>query len=49
MDKIKVMVGTELNIMQESVPDVIPPDACHLGWRESLTLFAKRVETKIPK
>ena len=40
--------GTELDITQEGVPDVIPPDACYLGWQESLTLLAKLVEAEIP-
>ena len=44
----KVMVGTELHIVQEGVPDVIPPDACTLGWQESLALLAKLVEAEIP-
>src|ERR1035441_7539567 len=44
----KVSVGTELNIEQEGVPEVIPPDACYLGWQESLTLLAKLVEADIP-
>jgi uncharacterized protein YndB with AHSA1/START domain len=44
----KVSVGTELNIVQEGVPDVIPPEACYLGWQESLTLLAKLVEADIP-
>src|SRR6195256_3761561 len=39
----KVSVGTELNVVQEGVPDVIPPEACYLGWQESLTLLAKLV------
>jgi uncharacterized protein YndB with AHSA1/START domain len=43
-----VSVGTELNIVQEGVPDVIPPEACYLGWQESLTLLAKLVEAEIP-
>src|SRR4029453_6180681 len=37
----KVLVGTEVNITQEGVPDVIPAEACYLGWQESLTLLAK--------
>jgi hypothetical protein len=37
-----------LNIVQEGVPDVIPPEACHLGWQESLILLAKLVEAEIP-
>jgi uncharacterized protein YndB with AHSA1/START domain len=44
----KVSVGTELNITQEGIPDVIPPEACYLGWQESLTLLAKLVEAEIP-
>ena len=44
----KVSCGTELNIVQEGLPEVIPPEACCLGWQESLTLLAKLVEPKIP-
>ena len=44
----KVSVGTQLNIVQEGVPAVIPPEACYLGWQESLTLLAKLVEAEIP-
>ena len=44
----KVMVGTELNVVQEGVPDVIPPEACYLGWQESLVLLGKLVEAEIP-
>ena len=44
----KVLVGTEVNIVQEGIPDVIPPDACTLGWQESLALLAKLVEAEIP-
>jgi len=44
----KVPVGTEVNIVQEGVPDVIPPEACYLGWQESLILLAKLVEAEIP-
>jgi len=40
--------GTELNIAQEGVPAVIPPEACYLGWQESLALLAKFVEAEIP-
>jgi uncharacterized protein YndB with AHSA1/START domain len=43
----KVSTGTELNITQEGIPDVIPAEACYLGWQESLTLFAKLVEAEI--
>ena len=44
----KVSVGTQLNIVQEGVPAAIPPEACYLGWQESLTLLAKLVEAEIP-
>jgi len=44
----KVFCGTELNIVQEGLPDVIPPEACYLGWQESLTLLAQLVEAEIP-
>jgi uncharacterized protein YndB with AHSA1/START domain len=44
----KVSVGTELNIMQEGVPAVIPAEACYLGWQESLKLLSKLVEAEIP-
>ena len=44
----KVSVGTELEIVQEGIPEAIPPEACYLGWQESLTLLAKLVEAEIP-
>ena len=44
----KVSVGTELNIVQEGVPAVIPAEACYLGWQQSLTLLAQLVEAEIP-
>lgn len=44
----KASCGTELTITQEGVPDVVPPDACYLGWQESLALLAKLVEAEIP-
>jgi len=43
-----VSCGTELNIVQEGLPEVIPLEACYLGWQESLTLLAKLVEAEIP-
>ena len=43
-----VSVGTEVHIEQAGVPDVIPPEACYLGWQESLALLAKLVEAEIP-
>ncbi len=42
-----VSVGTELNIEQEGVPDVIPPEACYLGWQESLHKLEKLVTPEI--
>lgn len=44
----KVSCGTELNVTQEGVPDIIPAEACYLGWQESLALLAKLVEAEIP-
>ena len=44
----QVSCGTELNITQEGVPDIIPAEACYLGWQESLVLLAKLVEAEIP-
>ena len=44
----KVSCGTEINIVQEGVPDVIPAEACYLGWQESLILLGKLVEAEIP-
>lgn len=44
----KVFGGTELNIVQEGVPAVIPAEACYLGWQESLILLGKLVEADIP-
>ena len=43
----KVLVGTEVTIVQEGIPDVIPPEACYLGWQESLRNLAKLVEPEI--
>jgi uncharacterized protein YndB with AHSA1/START domain len=43
-----VSYGTELNIVQEGIPEAIPPEACYLGWQESLTLLAQLVEAEIP-
>jgi uncharacterized protein YndB with AHSA1/START domain len=44
----KVLVGTDISIVQEGVPEVIPPEACYLGWQESLQLLALLVEPEIP-
>ena len=42
-----VSCGTELNIVQEGIPDVIPVEMCYLGWQESLTLLSLLVEPDI--
>jgi uncharacterized protein YndB with AHSA1/START domain len=44
----KVSVGTEVNIVQEGLPDVIPVEACYLGWQESLANLANLVNPEIP-
>ena len=43
-----VSVGTELNIVQTGIPEMIPAEACYLGWQESLKLLAMLVEAEIP-
>lgn len=43
----KVSVGTELTVVQEGIPSVIPVEACYLGWQESLTLLTQLVEAEI--
>jgi len=43
----QVSCGTELSIVQEGIPEAIPPEACYLGWQESLILLAKLVEAEI--
>jgi len=48
VDLKKVTFGTELTIVQEGLPDVIPLDACYLGWQESLANLARLVEPEIP-
>jgi hypothetical protein len=44
----KVLVGTEINIVQEGVPDAIPAEGCYLGWQESLKQLARLVDPEIP-
>ncbi len=44
----KVLVGTEIHITQEGIPEVIPVEACYLGWQESLSLLKLLVEADIP-
>lgn len=43
-----VSLGTELNVVQTGIPEVIPIEACYLGWQESLALLALLVEPEIP-
>lgn len=43
-----VLCGTEVNIVQDGIPDVIPTEFCYLGWQESLSLLANVVEPNIP-
>lgn len=43
-----VFCGVELNIVQRGIPEVIPTEACYLGWQESLTLLAQLVEAEVP-
>jgi uncharacterized protein YndB with AHSA1/START domain len=44
-----VSCGTELHIVQEGIPEAIPPAACYLGWQASLTLLAQLVAAEIPE
>ncbi len=44
----QVFCGTEMQVTQEGIPDVIPSQACHLGWQESLILLTQLVEPDIP-
>lgn len=43
----QVACGTELDIIQEGIPEAIPAEACYLGWQESLNLLAQLVEAEI--
>ncbi|HVM63873.1 MAG TPA: SRPBCC domain-containing protein, partial [Acidimicrobiales bacterium] len=45
---LKVSCGTDLSIVQEGVPAVIPAEMCHLGWQDSLGQLAQLVEPDIP-
>jgi len=45
---VAVSCGTEVSIVQEGIPEVIPVEGCYLGWQESLTLLAQLVEAEIP-
>ena len=44
----RTVVGTEVNVVQEGIPDAIPAAACYLGWQESLLQMARLVEPEIP-
>ena len=44
----KVIAGTEMKVLQEGIPSVIPVEMCYLGWQESLEKLAKLVEPEIP-
>ncbi|HET7597677.1 MAG TPA: SRPBCC family protein [Burkholderiales bacterium] len=44
----RVSCGTEVTVVQDGVPDVIPAEACYLGWQESLAQLAKLVDPEIP-
>ena len=44
----KVSAGTEIKIVQENIPEMIPPDMCYLGWQDSLDKLRKLVEPNIP-
>jgi uncharacterized protein YndB with AHSA1/START domain len=44
----KVSVGTDVSIVQEGIPDVIPTEACYLGWQGSLILLGKLISVEIP-
>jgi uncharacterized protein YndB with AHSA1/START domain len=48
VDLKQVMCGTEMNVLQENIPAVIPAEMCYLGWQESLTLLMQLVEPTIP-
>jgi uncharacterized protein YndB with AHSA1/START domain len=43
----EVFCGTEINVVQEGIPEIIPPEACYLGWQESLVQLAQLVDPEI--
>ena len=45
----RVSVGTEVNIVQEGLPEILPVEACYLGWQESLRNLARLVEPEITR
>lgn len=44
----QVFCGTEMDVVQDGIPDVIPAEACYMGWQESLELLALLIEAEIP-
>lgn len=48
VDLLAVSCGTELRVVQEGIPEMIPAEACYLGWQESLQLLALLVEASVP-
>jgi len=48
IDFVTVVCGTEIKIVQEGIPSVIPVEMCYLGWQESLEMLARLVEPDIP-
>ena len=44
----QVSCGTELNVVQEGIPEAIPPEACYLDWQDSLAQLAQLVEAEVP-
>ena len=44
----KVSCGTDLSVVQEGIPEMIPTEMCYLGWQESLLLLSQLVEAEIP-
>jgi len=42
-----VFCGVDMQVVQEGIPAMIPPEACYMGWQESLTLLAQLVETAV--
>jgi uncharacterized protein YndB with AHSA1/START domain len=48
IDIKEVSVGTELKIVQTGIPEMIPAEACYLGWQESLRLLTMLVEAEVP-
>ncbi len=48
IDLVSVLCGTEINIIQEGIPSLIPVEMCYLGWQESLEILARLVEPNIP-